>query len=221
MYADFRKLGADNNLENPKLEVTDNYALVTFTYFLPTTPEAECQLSYKVFGDGTITTRLEYDPVAELKDMPEFGVMFKMKADYDTIEWYGLGPEETYWDRNKGGRLGIYKKKVADNVPKYLVPQECGNKTGVRYAKVVNHQGKGLIFTGKNINFSALPYTPHELENAMHDFELPPVHYTVIRTSLNQMGIAGDDSWGARTHDEFLINVSKKVEFEFSFKGII
>jgi beta-galactosidase len=212
---------ADTKHENPILEITEDAVTVTFTYYLPTTPEAECQLSYKVFGDGTVNTRLVYDPVTELKDMPEFGVIFKMNADYENVEWYGLGPEETYWDRNKGGRLGIYRNKVIDNIPKYLVPQECGNKTGVRYAKVTNHRGRGMIFAGNEMNFSALPYTPHELENAMHDYELPPIHYTVIRVSLNQMGVGGDDSWGARTHEEYLIDVSKKVEFEFSFKGIV
>ena len=68
--------------------------------------------------------------------------------------------------------------------------------------------------------FSALPYTPHEMENAMHPFELPKVHYTVIRASKAQMGIAGDDSWGAKTHPEYLIDVSEKLEFSFWFCGI-
>ncbi len=221
MYVDFRKVAPDTFSENPIIEVKEDYVTIFYTYYLPTTPKAECQMIYKVFGDGTVTTKLVYDPIQELKDMPEFGVIFKMKADYDTIEWYGIGPEETYWDRNRGGRLGIYKNKVIDNIPKYLVPQECGNKTGIRYAKVMDHRGRGIVFTGNNMNFSALPFTPHELENAMHDYELPQIQYTVIRTSLNQMGIAGDDSWGARTHEEFLIDVSKKLEFEFSFKGII
>lgn len=207
-------------LDNPLLEIKEECAVIIYTYYLPTTPESQCQLSYSVYGDGTISSKLTYDPVAELKDMPEFGVMFKLSADYDHLEWYGMGPEESYWDRKKGSKLGIYQNKVKDNVPGYLVPQECGNKTGVRYAKVTNYKGRGLIFMGNEINFSALPYTPHELENARHGYELPQVHYTVVRVSLNQMGVAGDDSWGARTHDEYLIDVSKKLEFEFSFKGI-
>ena len=67
------------------------------------------------------------------------------------------------------------------------------------------------------MEFSALPYTPHELENAMHDYELPPIHYTVIRANLQQMGVGGDDSWGARTHDEHLIDVKKPLSFTFLF----
>ena len=70
------------------------------------------------------------------------------------------------------------------------------------------------------MTFSALPYTPHELENAMHDFELPEVHYTVVRVAKAQMGIGGDDSWHAKTHEEFLIKTDRKMEFTFLFKGI-
>ena len=70
------------------------------------------------------------------------------------------------------------------------------------------------------MNFSALPYTPHEIENAQHPYELPPIHYTVIRASLMQMGIAGDDSWGAKTHPEFLLHPDKRMTFEFAFRGI-
>lgn len=109
---------------------------------------------------------------------------------------------------------------MAENVAKYLVPQECGNKVGVRYAKVTDEQGNGILFEGDNISFSALPYTPHELENAMHDYELPRINHTVIRVSKAQMGVGGDDSWGARVHPEFLLNADKGIEFDFSFKGI-
>ena len=103
---------------------------------------------------------------------------------------------------------------------KYLNPQECGNKTGVRWASVTDSKGRGMLFTGNKVEFSALPYTPHEMENARHDFELPQVHYTVVRVSKQQMGVGGDDSWGAKTHEEYLLNVSEKMEFKFGFKGI-
>ena len=68
--------------------------------------------------------------------------------------------------------------------------------------------------------FSALPYTPHELENAMHPYELPQVHYTVVRAAKGQMGIGGDDSWGACTHPEYLLKVDNKMKFSFSFRGL-
>lgn len=204
----------------PKIQVHEDCAEITFTYVMPTTPASQCELTYKVYGDGTIRTTLSYDPVKELGDMPEFGVMFKFDADYNQVTWYGMGPEETYVDRCQGAKLGIYKNKVEDNMAKYLVPQECGNKVGVRWATVTDRKGRGMLFAGDQIEFSALPYTPHEMENAMHPYELPQVHYTVVRVSKQQMGIAGDDSWGAKTHPEYLLNTDEKMTFTFDFKGI-
>ena len=205
---------------SPRVEKNDNNIAITYTYFMPTTPQSSCEVTYRVFGDGTIETTLSYDPVKELGDMPEFGMMFKLDADYDTVKWYGLGPQETYEDRQHGGKYGVYQNKVADNIAEYLVPQESGNKCRVRYAKVMDKKGRGMLFFGDELSFSALPYTPHELENAAHHFELPPVHYTVVRVAKKQMGVGGDDSWGSHTHPEYLLDASEKMEFTFCFRGI-
>lgn len=205
---------------DPVLEEGENSVTITYTYVLPTTPAAFCKVAYTVYGDGTIDTKLTYLPVKGLSTMPEFGMIMKINADYNQLEWYGMGPAETYVDRCKGGKLGIYKNQISDNVADYIVPQETGNKMDVRWAKVTNKLGRGLMFEGDGMSFSALPWTPHEMENARHPYELPQVHYTVIRASLMQMGIAGDDSWGAPTHPEYLIPTDKPLEFSFRFRGI-
>ena len=208
----------------PKVEEKEHSVKVSYTYFLPTTPAAECTLAYEVYGDGRVRTTLSYDPVKELGDMPEFGVIFKFNADYDHVSWYGLGEAETYADRKKGAKLGIYSNLVKDNIARYMVPQECGSKEEVRWAKITDRKGRGMLFEIDQENgpmmFSALPYTPHEMENAMHPYELPEVHYTVVRVAKGQMGIGGDDSWGARTHEEYLLDAGKPMEFSFVFKGI-
>ena len=222
-HKDFRK-GPYGPSNMPEVEVNEKSVKVAYTYIMPTTPTSECKLSYEVFGDGRVKTTLVYDPVKELGDMPEFGVIFKFNADYDRVEWYGLGEAETYADRKKGAKLGIYANKVADNIARYMVPQECGAKEEVRWAKVTDRKGRGMLFEMDENNgpmmFSALPYTPHEMENAMHPYELPEVHYTVVRVAKDQMGIGGDDSWGARTHEEYLLKTDKKMEFSFVFKGL-
>ncbi len=205
---------------NPVIVQETDKVTVTYTYYLPTTPESSCEVAYTVTGDGTVHTALSYDPPKGIHDMPEFGMLFKFDADYENLTWYGYGPAETYCDRERGGKLGIYQNKVADNIAQYLVPQECGNHTHVRRASVTDNLGRGMEFSGKELSFSALPYTPHELENAMHSYELPPVYYTVVRVALQQMGVAGDDSWGSRTHEEYLIDVTRPLELEFDFKGI-
>lgn len=226
MYAghkDFRGEACSRILE-PETEVSEDSVKVIFTYLMPTVPVSECTLAYEVYGDGRVRTTLSYDPVKELGDMPEFGVMFRINADYDHVKWYGLGPEETYSDRKRGAKLGIYENLVTDNMARYIVPQECGAKEEVRYAAVTDRKGRGMLFEMDEksgpMMFSALPYTPHELENAKHPYDLPQIHHTVIRAAMGQMGVGGDDSWGSFTHPEYLLKAEGRMEFSFSFRGI-
>ncbi len=201
------------------VQMQEDCAVISYTWKLPG-EQAECDVRYRVYGDGSVETTLSMDPVKQMGDLPEFGLIFKMDADYNRLEWYGNGPEETYADRKRGAKLGLYHNKVADNLARYLVPQECGNKTDVRYAKVTDEKGSGLLLAGDGMSFSALPWTPHEMENAAHAYELPGIHYTVIRAALAQMGVGGDDSWGAQVHEEYRLPGDKKLEFTFCLKGI-
>ena len=153
-------------------------------------------------------------------DLPEFGTMFKLKPEYENISWYGAGPMETYSDRLPGAKIDLYSGKVADQLAKYLSPQESGNKSLVRFAKITDKRGRGLMVAGNCINVSALAYSPSEVEEARHDFELPPVTKTVLRVSLAQMGIAGDDTWGAPTLDEYLLKGEGELSFSYIIKGI-
>lgn len=226
-YGQWKLSSLYSNMSNPGrarkpeiIEQADGSVSITFHYPLPTTPDSSCDVTYTVHPSGTVDVKLSYDPVEGLSTMPEFGMIIKLDADYDQIRYYGNGPLECYCDRSEGAKLGIWQTTTQENMTPYLKPQECGNRTGVRWAEVTDYRGRGLRFTGDAMEFSALPYTPHEIECAEHHDELPPIHYTVIRASLKQMGIAGDDSWGAPTHEEYLIDVTKKLEFAFSFCGI-
>ena len=216
-------LSAEELSRYPRVRKEGETYAVTQRLFLPTVPEAELLVKTRFHLDGTVDFVMDYDPQGDLPPMPEFGMLFTMDAEYDQVTWYGDGPEETYCDRRKGAKLGVYSGSVADQMTRYLVPQECGNKTGVRWAKVTDRRGRGLLFSvpeGMTMNFSALPWMPEEIENAAHHTELPPVHHTTVRCSLMQMGVAGDDSWGARTHDEFLLSNKKHLHFEVSMRGI-
>ena len=204
----------------PEVVEHPHSVLIRYHYYMPTTPASSCFVSYEVFGDGTIRTTLSYDAVKGLPDMPEFGMLFKLDADYDRIFWYGLGPEETYSDRLRGAKLGLYEKSVRDCLARYNDPQESGNHCGVRTLKVVDRRGRGMEFFGDNLSVNVLPWTPHELESAAHAHELPPIHYTVVRAAMQQMGVGGDDSWGARTHPEYLLPAEQDLCFSFCFRGI-
>lgn len=219
-YAQWKTASLYQRMHEPVIIKNDTDVIIRYIYSLPTTPESECAVTYKVTGDGSINTTLEYEPPKGIGDMPEFGMLFKFDADFENLTWYGLGPADTYCDRERGGKLGIHHKKVSDNLAEYLVPQECGNHTHVRWAHVTDNKGRGIALSGNDLSINVLPYTPHELENAMHVYELPPVYSTVVRVALMQMGVGGDDSWGARTHDEYLLDVTKKLVLSFDFKGI-
>ncbi len=221
LYATHKGEGCDPDVKPPVKECPDGSVSIQFTYTLPTRPAAKCDVTYTVNPCGQVDVELACDPTSELGPMPEFGMMLKLDADYDHIKWYGLGPGENYADRTQGAKLGIWERPVRDNLARYLVPQECGHMTGVRWAEVTDYRGRGLQFLGEGMGFSALPYTPHELENAAHSYELPPVHYTVVRAALMQMGVGGDDSWGSPPHEEYLIDTSKQLNFRFSFRGIV
>ena len=199
----------------------DGSVSLGFTYEFPTTPAGKCSVDYTVYPCGKVVMKLSMEPQTGLSTMPDFGFLFKLDADCDQWRYYGMGPDENYIDRNKGTRLGIWKTTAKDNLSHYLIPQECGNRTGVRWAEVTDYRGRGIRFCGNGMECSVLPWSPHELENALHENELPPALYTYVRTSLMQMGVGGDDSWGAHTHDEYLIDSSKKLEFTCSFQGII
>lgn len=213
--------GENPYARNPEIKESEEEVEVTFHYYMPTKPASQCRVTYVVKKDGCIQTTLCYDPVEGLSSMPEFGMLFQLNADFNQVRWYGLGPEETYEDRKLGAKVGIYKNQVTDNLAEYLVPQECGNKAGVRWGEVTDERGRGIRFScDGEMNFSALPYTPHEMENAKHPFDLPKIHHTVVRVSSRQMGVGGDDSWGAWPHPEYLLDVSGKMEFTFTFQGI-
>ena len=218
--------GVTSNPGSQEVPVTteneDGSVSVLCSYPLPTTPQSLCRVTYTVHPCGTVDVLMQLDPSEGLPGMPEFGMIMKLDADYDQLRYFGMGPEECYIDRCSGAKLGVWRTTAQDNLTPYLRPQECGSRTGVRWAEVTDYRGRGLRFACDTpMDFSVLPYTPHELESAAHPDELPPAHYTVVRAALRQIGIAGDDSWGAPTHEEYLIDMSRPLEFRFSFRGIV
>ena len=202
-----------------RIEKGENWVEMSYICHMATTPRTTCVLAYRVFADGTVETTLSSDAPKVLGPAPEFGVTLKMDADFHRLRWYGPGPEATYCDRRLGGKLGVWETTAEDSFAPNLVPQECGNHTDVRWAAVTDEDGLGLLFEGDGMEFSALPWTPHELESAAHPHELPAVHSTVIRASAMQMGLGGDDSWGARPRPEYLLP-EEEMTFRFRFRGV-
>lgn len=205
---------------NMEIKEESKKITIIYTYDLNTTPKVYAKITYTVNSLGKISVKVSYDGVENISMMPAFGLTMKIPAEYENLTWYGNGPDENYSDRKHGARLGIFNNKVVDNVSPYSKPQECGNKTDVRWFTVSDSTGNGLKISAKStIEFSALPYTSHELENASHHYDLPNIHNTVLTINKVQMGVGGDDSWGAPTHSEYLIPSDKPLEFEFCIEA--
>ncbi|CRK82251.1 beta-galactosidase [Neobacillus massiliamazoniensis] len=195
---------------------------IIFTYRFSFSNEVEVSVGYKVYPNGSILVHSKYRGAANLPQIPIFAVSFKVLADYDQLEWYAMGPEENYSDRCKGARLGIFNNQVSDNVSGYVMPQESGNRTGVRRVRITNLEGQGISISSATnpIECTISPYTAFELEHAQHRYELPNVHYTVVTVAGRQMGVGGDDSWGAPVYDEHLIHADQEMEFEFMINRV-
>lgn len=200
-----------------QVEEGDGFIKVSYLYELSTVPKSSTKVTYIVDGKGSILVKAVYQGQKGLPQLPVFGLRLITPDALKTFAWYGKGPEENYCDRNQGARLGIYKDTPENNLSRYLVPQECGNRTEVRWLKVSDMEGHSIGFRAVNQPFDAsvLPYTAEELESATRREDLPLVRYTVVNILGAMRGIGGDDSWGAPVHPEYCISGEEELITEF------
>ena len=160
-----------------------------------------------------------------LPPIPRVGLTFTLPADYTHVTWYGLGPWENYSDRAKAALLGIYGAEVCLvkglmdttgtitypmdrlNPDNYSEPGEQGYRTGCRSVELSNGIGDGVRITAVNapFGFNAWPYSQLSLERARHQWELEVEDVITVNIDAAQMGVGGDDSWGARPHTEHML----------------
>jgi beta-galactosidase len=163
--------------------------------------------TYTIRSDRSVTVTNEYEPgEGKIPLIPKFGMHTAIATDLNQVQWYGRGPQETYWDRKTGGEIGVYKGSVEDLLHPYVRPQDVGNRSDVRWVSFTNAEGFGLKVTGAEVfNFSAWPFTMADLEQANHDYELPRRDQITINIDHQLHGVGGDNSWGARTHAEYTL----------------
>lgn len=207
---------------SPESRVTEHHAIITHRFRLP--GDGSCTMTHAVDGYGRIEVELELTPGKDWPDPPELSVLIPLDGALDQLRWYGEGPHESAIDRRSSARLGIWQQRVADQLTPYVRPQEAGGHTGVRWAELsdgavaVCFEALGEHWGGQ-MEFSALPWTPFEIENAEHPWQLPPSGRTVVRATWRRRGVGGDDSWGARTHPEFLLPTGP-LHFSFMMRAI-
>jgi len=185
---------------------------------------SEYAILYSIDMEGEVTMQATlYPGDSILPDMPRFGFYMEMPGTFDNIEWYGRGPFENYVDRKTAAFVGLYRGKVAEQHVSYIRPQENGNKCDVRWMKLVDRKGYGLTFSAAStFEFTVQHYRPEDIaqksrSSSMHSVDIPNRDIVGIHLDLFQMGVGGNNSWGARPIEKYRYP-AKEYTFELKIK---
>ncbi len=198
-------------------QISGNHIQVIINFNFPTSVKSSGSVIYNIYGDGNIIVSYTLIPgSSELPEIPEIGMLCQVPAEFSNVTWYGRGPYENYWDRKTGSYIDEYKTTIDSMFVSYIRPQETGNRTDVRWISLTNNSGVGFMAVGAPVvEFNALQYTPWELESKTHPYELSKNSSIVLRLNYHQMGVGGDNSWGARPHPEFTLYSNKVYTYSF------
>ncbi len=175
---------------------------------------------YTIFSDGRIVVENKLKPSEDMPGIPRVGMQMAVVDSIDKMQWYGRGPWESYWDRKTGSAIGIYREKISEPEHEYIVPQETGNKTDVRWAQFTDGRGNGFKVEGIGpLSVSAWPCSMDDIIKAKHPYEIPERDFNTINIDYKQMGVGGDNSWGYETHEEYTLP-AKEYEYKFIIEPI-
>ena len=152
----------------------------------------ECHYSYTVLGDGSVQIDAKVTPAEGLPVLPRLGLQMRLPGQYDQMTWYGRGPHESYIDRKESAVVGLYSGSVDDQYVPYVVPEENGNKTDVRWVTFTDAQGSGLRAQGLPLlEVSAHHYSTENLTRAQHTSELHWQESITLNLDKQQRGLGG------------------------------
>lgn len=203
---------------------------ITFTYQTATTPATQTIVKYTVTGDGQIRVQAYFSGREGLPELPVFGLRLITPTAADGFSYEGLSGE-TYPDRMAGGVAGHYEVQGMPLTP-YLVPQEMGmhmktQSLTITRSSTLNNADHDqqpfqlrVVADGQPFNFSLLPYTSEELENATHIEELPPQRRAVLVIAGAVRGVGGIDSWGSDVEPQYRLPATQDYEFSFCLRPV-
>lgn len=208
-------------LKSLETGVENGMVTVSADYEMPEV-SAALHIGYTVNNAGAvkISQSLKADPEAKVSNMFRFGMQLPMPASFERIVYYGRGPGENYSDRNNVTDLGIYDQSVTEQFYPYIRPQENGTKTDIRWWKMLDSTGHGLMVTSEEaFSASALHYTIESLDEGprkhqMHSQEVDPSDLTNLLVDKVQMGLGCVNSWGALPRPEYQVPYA---DYEFVF----
>ena len=169
----------------------------------------------RIYPDGTIRMDVRAEKDRQIADLPRIGIRMFLPSCLDTAEYYGIGPYESYPDKCRGGRHGVYHTAVKDLHEDYIRPQENGSRWDCDYVRLT---GGGIAFSaasadGRPFSFNASVYTQEELEKKRHNYELEPCGNTVLCLDHQMAGI-GSKSCGPDLSEKYRVSADS---FRFSF----
>ena len=179
-------------------------------------------------GDGAVDVQSILQPGGALPDLPRVGLQFRIPGEFRNVAWYGRGPQESYWDRDTAAAVGRYSAPIEEMWFPYPRPQETGNRTDVRWATFTDARGTGWKVTGEpTFYFSAWPFRPEEIDHFgpsvpghRHPSEIAFSSDITVNIDYRQMGIGGDDGWGARPHTEYTLPANREYRYQFRMEPV-
>ncbi|MEP4133211.1 MAG: beta-galactosidase small subunit, partial [Cyclobacteriaceae bacterium] len=213
----------NKTLEHFEAKRTESGTVKVETYYLLTDVDAQLLLEYEIGENGEMVIDYAYitAPNRQLPELPRVGLNLGLSGDLNHAIWYGRGPHENYIDRKQSAKVGVYDSGVEDLYFQYIRPQEGGYRTDVRWLNLQDNAGNGLMISGyPTLAFNASYYEKDDFSNAVkkqpiHTTDLTKRDYIVLNIDYEQMGVGGDNSWRAHTHNEYKLH---SQEYYYSFK---
>jgi beta-galactosidase len=179
----------------------------------------DCTYTYTVYGNGDLLLDIQVSPSGNLPPLPRIGLQMILPGGYENFTWYGRGPHESYVDRKVGARVGVYCGTVDEQYVPYVVPQENGNKTDVRWAALADDAGNGLLVAGVAkdqegpalVEVSVHHFRVDDLAEARHTYELERRDDITLHLDYAQTGLGGA-SCGPPTLPQYLV-MPKPVKY--------
>ncbi|MFX0013042.1 MAG: glycoside hydrolase family 2 TIM barrel-domain containing protein [Promethearchaeota archaeon] len=207
----WKEAGKNIKVNSITFNKLDDYTVLVKVY--STLPVGICKYctKYTIYGSGDVFVESEMSSVpTDLPELPRFGMTLTLPNELERISWFGRGPQESYWDRKIGAAIGIYSGTVWEQYHPYVRPQENGNKTDVRWIALSNNEGLGLLAVGLPLlNVSAHQFEMERLDYIegvnRHSNEVKPGDVITLNLDYKQMGVGGDNSWGAPVHAKYTL----------------
>lgn len=216
----WKHAGDELELEDLFLNLSPGNDEVTVcaSYRMPA-QESACTVTYVVHPDGAIRVTLAFLPGTKpLPEIPRFGMRMVLRGEYDRMTWFGRGPHENYWDRKSGADIDLYTATVWEQYHPYVRAQETANKTDVRRLTLLNGAGEGLMIRSAsaplsvsawNFPIEELYYVP-SMTKHIHGGSIEKKDMVWLNIDSQQMGVGGDNTWGAQTHPEYTLTPTSR-----------